>query len=300
MNDQVELRHLRYFLAVAEELHFGRAANRLHMAQPPLSQQIRRLEEMVGFTLFTRSSRSVRLTPAGEVLLERARRTVSRVGEDVEAARSVARGEVGSLTVGFVGSAMLTKLPAILGRYRGLYPRVKLSLRELHTSQLDESIREGAIHVGLVRDLGTPEDLHVEAVLTEPLIAVLPARHALAKRHAVPVMRLREEPFVFFPRLAGAYAWENTVRLCEQQGFRPNVVQEAPQWLTILRLVGAGLGITIAPASVEKIATSEVACRRLSPAGGTTNIELVYRADEASTLVKTFCTLARGMFGVTK
>jgi DNA-binding transcriptional LysR family regulator len=102
---------------------------------------------------------------------------------------------------------------------------------------------------------------------------------------------------VFFPRSAGTYAWENTVQLCERQGFRPNVVQEAPQWLTILRLVGAGLGVTIAPAAVEKIATPEVACRRLSPAGGTTNIELVYRADEPSSLVKAFCALARGTFG---
>jgi DNA-binding transcriptional LysR family regulator len=295
--DQIELRHLRYFLAVAEELHFGRAANRLHMAQPPLSQQIRRLEEMIGFPLFARSSRSVKLTPAGEALRERASRTVSRVHEDIEAARSVGRGEEGALTVGFVGSAMLTRLPAMLGRYRALYPRVKLSLREFHTSQLEEGIREGAIHVGLVRDIGMTEDLRAEALLTEPLIAVLPKGHALAKHTTVPIVDLREEPFVFFPRSAGTYAWENTVQLCERQGFRPNVVQEAPQWLTILRLVGAGLGVTIAPAAVEKIATPEVACRRLSPAGGTTNIELVYRADEPSSLVKAFCALARGTFG---
>jgi DNA-binding transcriptional LysR family regulator len=195
---------------------------------------------------------------------------------------------------------MLTRLPAILGRYRGLYPRVKLSLREFHTSQLEESIREGSIQVGLVRDIGAAEGLHAEAVQTEPLIAVLQEEHALTRRKAVPIARLRDEPFVFFPRSAGAYAWENTVRLCEQQGFRPNVVQEAAQWLTILRLVGAGLGVTIAPASVEKFATPEVACRRLSPAGGTTNIELVYRADEASALVKAFCVLARGMFGAKK
>jgi DNA-binding transcriptional LysR family regulator len=148
--------------------------------------------------------------------------------------------------------------------------------------------------------MGASEGLRAEAVQTEPLIAVLPGEHALARRKAVPIGRLRDEPFVFFPRSAGAYAWENTVRLCEQQGFRPNVVQEAPQWLTILRLVGAGLGVTIAPASVEKFATPEVACRRLSPAGGTTNIELVYRADEASALVKAFCVLARGMFGAKK
>lgn len=120
MDEQIELRHLRYFLAVAEELHFGRAAQRLHMAQPPLSQQIRRLEEVIGHPLFVRSSRSVKLTPAGEVLLERARRTLGKVSEDLEAVRSVGRGEVGSLTVGFVGSAVLTAMPSVLRRYRAV------------------------------------------------------------------------------------------------------------------------------------------------------------------------------------
>jgi DNA-binding transcriptional LysR family regulator len=296
MNEEIELRHLRYFLAVAEELHFGRAAKRLHIAQPPLSQQIRRLEESIGYQLFVRSSRSVKLTPAGEVLLDRTRRTVSKINEDLEAVRSVARGEVGALTVGFVGSAVLTRLPTVLGKYRDLYPQVRLRLREFHTSLVLDAIREGSLDVGFVRDAGPTDDLHVEALLAERFIAAVPKGHILAARSSIPVKGLRDEPFVFFPRSAGAYAWENTIRLCEKQGFRPNIVQEAPQWLTVLRLVGAGLGVTIAPASVAEIATPDVVCRRLSPSNGTTHIDLAYRADQTSALVSAFCGVARHMF----
>jgi DNA-binding transcriptional LysR family regulator len=289
MNQNIDLRHLRYFLAVAEELHFGHAAQRLHMAQPPLSQQIRRLEQEIGYPLFLRSSRSVKLTPAGKALLDRARRTLQRVDEDLEAVRSVARGEVGVLKVGFVGSAMLTSLPAILRGYRRLYSRVQLHLNELHTSQLIEALREGSVDVAVARDAGTPEDMRVEQVSVEPLVAVVPKKHLLASLSSIPISRLRDEPFVFFPRASGNYAWENTIRLCVEQGFHPNIVQEAPQWLTIVRLVGSGLGVTIAPASVQEIVVPGVVCRKLSPAGGTTSIDLVYRLDQSSPLVSAFC-----------
>src|ERR1700743_3614217 len=132
----IEIRHLRYFVAVAEELHFGRAAQRLHIAQPPLSQQIRKLEEMLGYPLFDRTSRSVALTAAGAVFLERAQRTLRNLQRDVDEARCVGRGQVGSLHLGFVGSAMLTALPAIFRRYREAYPDVRLHLHESFTSKV--------------------------------------------------------------------------------------------------------------------------------------------------------------------
>src|SRR5215831_2939416 len=145
---EVELRHIRYFVAVAEELHFGRAAQRLHLAQPPLSQQIRRLEEILGYSLFHRTSRAVKLTAAGEVFLERARRTLRNVHEDIEEARSIGRGDEGSLRVGFIGSGMLTPLPAVLGRYRRLYPRVQLQLAEMYTAAIAASIARGSLDAG--------------------------------------------------------------------------------------------------------------------------------------------------------
>jgi DNA-binding transcriptional LysR family regulator len=260
------------------------------MAQPPLSQQIRRLEQEIGHPLFLRSSRSVKLTPAGKALLDRARRTLMKVDEDLDAVRSVARGEVGVLKVGFVGSAMLTTLPAILRKYRRLYSRVQLHLNEFHTSQLLDALREGSADVALARDAGTADDLHVEPAFVDAFVAVVPQTHPLAKLRSIPIARLRDEPFVFFPRSAGNYAWENTIKLC---GFHPNIVQEAPQWLTIVRLVGAGLGVTIAPASVEKIIVPDVVCRKLTPSGGSTSIDQVYRANETSSLVKAFCDVFR-------
>ena len=134
MDQDLELRHLRYFVAVAEELHFGRAAARLHLSQPPLSQQIRKLEDILGYALFVRTSRSVKLTNAGEALLERARRTLRNVQRDIDETRSIGHGEVGSLNIGFVGSAMLTTLPAIFRAYREAYPRVHLQLHESFTA----------------------------------------------------------------------------------------------------------------------------------------------------------------------
>lgn len=296
MAELVELRHLRYFLAVAEELHFGQAAKRLHMAQPPLSQQIRQLERILGHALFVRTSRSVELTPAGEILVERARRTLSKVEEDMEAVRSVGRGEKGSLTVGFVGSAMLTRLPAVLGRYRLLYPKVQLKLHEFHTQLLVDALRNGMVEVGLARDAGEEDWLRVEPVFVEPFILVVPKAHRLARQKTVAWAELKSEPFVFFERTAGQQAWDRTVENCERHGFQPNVVQEAPQWLTVLRLVGAGLGVTIAPTSVEGIAAPDVVCRTLTPPGGATNLDLVYRKDASSPLVEGFCRLVREMF----
>ena len=294
MNHQIELRHLRYFVAVAEELHFGRAANRLHLAQPPLSQQIRKLEEIVGHALFLRTSRAVKLTNAGEAFLERARRTLRSVDEDLEEARSIGRGEVGYLRVGFIGSSMLTSLPAMLGRYRRQFPKVNLQLQEFHTSFVIQALLDGALDVGFLRDSGPMEGIEVETLFSEPFVAVLPRKHPLAKRKTLTGAELRDEPFVFFPAAAGRRAYEKTFSICEAHGFRPQVVQEAPQWLTVLRLVGAGLGVTIAPACVQRIAAPEVCCKNLRGAAAKSDIELAYRSGENRAIVRTFCNMAKG------
>ena len=299
MDHEIELRHLRYFIAVAEELHFGRAARRLHLSQPPLSQQIRRLEELLGYPLFVRTSRAVRLTSAGEVFLERAQRTLRKMDEDVEAMRCVGRGEAGTLGVGFIGSGMLTTIPAMLGLYRARFPRVNLQLREMYTSGVIRSLREGSLDVGFLRDGGPTEGLEVETLFTEPFLAVLPAKHPLARRSklALDPAELADEPFVFFSPTAGNRAYEKPVSICEAAGFRPRVVQEAPQWLTIMRLVGAGLGVSIGPACTERIRTPEVVCRRFrTPAGRTqaqSEIELARRTGDDRPIVDAFCRLAR-------
>jgi len=294
----IELRHLRYFVAVAEELHFGRAAQRLHIAQPPLSQQIRRLEEMLGHALFVRTSRDVRLTAAGEELLERARHTLTKIEADVAAAQRIGRGEAGALMVGFVGSGMLTVLPRMLGRYRKRYPQVDLQLRELHTAELVTAMLNGTVDVGFLRDADEVEGLYIEVLVREPFVLVLPRKHPLAKEKTVAVKSLRDEPFVLFSRSYGSVAWKKTIAVCERHGFLPRVVQEAPQWLTIVSLVGAGLGVTIAPACVEKLNVPDTVCRRLRPNTEHTHLELAYRTGEVRPIARAFSELARTVFGV--
>lgn len=293
MDQDLELRHLRYFVAVAEELHFGRAAERLHLAQPPLSQQIRKLEDLLGYPLFTRTSRSVTLTPAGEALLQRARRTLRNVQRDIDETRSIGRGDVGSLHIGFIGSAMLTTLPAIFRSYREKYPQVRLHLHESFTALVTEGLENGTLDAGILRDGDPLEGLHVTTIFSEPFVAVVPARHACARQKSISVAVLRDEPFVYYPRSAGARAYEKPLTMCEEHGFRPQIVQEASHWLTILRLISAGQGVSIAPACVRQIASAEVVCLPLRGARAVSNIELAWLEGETRPIVERFKQIAQ-------
>ena len=292
MDTDIELRHLRYFVAVAEELHFGRAALRLHLAQPPLSQQIRKLEEMLGYPLFTRTSRSVSLTNPGKVLLERAQHTLRNVQRDLEETRSVGRGEVGSLHIGFVGSGMLTTLPAIFRAYREAYPRVRLHLHESFTARVVEGLGKGTLDAGILRDGDPTEGVTITTIFSEPFVAVLPASHRCAGQRSISPAALRDEPFVYYPRSAGARAFEKPLAIFEEHGFRPQIVQEASHWLTILRLVGAGLGVSVAPACVRLINSPDVVCLPLRGSKAVSNIELAYHAGESRPTVERFAKIA--------
>ena len=292
MDQDLELRHLRYFVAVAEELHFGRAAERLHLSQPPLSQQIRKLEEILGYALFARTSRSVKLTSAGLILLERARRTLRNIQRDVSEIRSVGEGEVGSLNVGFVGSAMLTTLPEIFRKYRKAYPRVHLRLYESFTSEVVNGLENGTLDAGILRDSDVLDTLQVTPLFSEPYVAVLPVSHACAKQKSISPGMLRDEPFVYYPRSAGARAFEKPLTLFEEHGFRPHIVQEASHWLSILRLVGAGLGVSVAPACVRRISSPEVVCLPLRNGKVASNIELGRVRGDSRPIVEHFVRIA--------
>jgi len=254
------------------------------------------LEEILGHALFQRTSREVRLTAAGEELLERARHTLKKIDADLTAVRRAGRGEAGTLTVGFVGSAMLTALPKLLGRYRRQFPQVDLQLRELYTAGLIDALVNGTVDVGFMRDAGPIDGLHIETLMAEPFVVVLPRKHPLAKEKSVPVKSLQHEPFVLFARSYGSVAWKKTMDVCEAHGFTPRVVQEAPQWLTIMTLVGAGLGVTIAPACVRKLAVPDTVCRKLRPQSQLTQLELACRASETRPIATAFSELARQRF----
>jgi DNA-binding transcriptional LysR family regulator len=288
MDHDLELRHLRYFVVVAEELHFARAAERLHLSQPPLSQQIRKMEEILGYRLFVRTSRSVKLTPAGEALLERARRTLRNVQRDIEDVRRVGGGEVGSLNVGFISSAMLTTLPEIFSRYREVYPRVHLRLYEGFTSFVLDGLENGTMDAGILRDSDAPETLNVKPLFCEPFVAVLPAKHPCAGQKSISAQMLRDEPFVYYPRTAGARAFEKPMAIFEEHGFRPQIVQEASHWLSILRLVEVGLGVSVAPACVRRMSSPGVVCLPIRDAKVVSNIEIAWRKADSRPIVEHF------------
>ena len=265
MSQAIELRHLRYFTAVAEELHFGRAAERLGIAQPPLSQQIKGLEGLVGCLLFERRPQ-VRLTPAGEALLEVARRTLAQVEEGLELTRRAGRGETGMITVGFAASILTTALPEILRTYREQYPGVELRLRELSSAAQAAALADGSIDVGFVREAVVQgSELICEPILREEFVVVLPPAHPLAEREQLPLIDIAEEPFVHFPRAVAPALFDQIADACGRAGFRPRVVQEAQEWLTILGLVEAGLGVSLVPASFRRLRWGGVQYRPLGP-----------------------------------
>jgi DNA-binding transcriptional LysR family regulator len=279
------LRRLPYFVAVAEELHFGRAARRLNLAQPPLSQQIRRLEAEVGFPLFERRQagpRRVALTPAGAALLDAARRALALAADGVEAARRAGRGESGALTLGFAASVMLTPVAGVVRAYRERYPGVQLRLREMVTSVQVQALRAGEIDAGFLREPPAAPDLAAEPVLRESFAVAIPARHALAARRELPLGALAAEPFVLFPREAGPAFHDQIVTLCAAAGFTPRVVQEAVEWQTVIGLVATGLGVSVVPDGVRALRAPGVVYRPLPASVPGTTVSLAWRAGDRS------------------
>ncbi|GAA2184498.1 LysR substrate-binding domain-containing protein [Micromonospora lupini] len=275
-----ELRHLRYFVAVAEELHFGRAAVRLRMAQPPLSQQIRQLEAMIGTPLFVRTSRSVALTPAGEAYLDRCRRVLATVADDVHEAGRIGRGEQGRFDIGFVSSAIQLGLAGPIRRFRERHPAVHLRLHEAYTAHIVDRLLNGEVDLGVVRDADDHDDLVGTTFATESFVAVLPADHPHAGDLAIDAAVLRDDPFVFFPRVAGERAYQRNLRPCLEAGYTPKIVQDATSWATVAHLVAAGLGVTIAPASISAVVPASVGVVPLTGTEAATEVQILRRRQD--------------------
>jgi DNA-binding transcriptional LysR family regulator len=256
----IGLRQLRYFVAVAEELHFGRAAQRLHMAQPPLTQQIQKLERELGTPVLIRGSRKTMLTEAGAVLLEEARRVLREVDQAIDRTRRAAHGETGRLILGTPPSVMLTGLPAVIRKYCERFPEVSFTLREMSTSAIAANLDNGSLDAGLLREVPAGAEL----LFREPLVAVLPASHRLARRPRIHLKHLAAEPFILFPRRVGEAFYDRLTSFCAAAGFSPRVVQEATQWQSVVTFVETGLGVSIAPACVQKFRWSGVVYRPLA------------------------------------
>ncbi len=248
----MELRHLRYFTAVATELHFGRAAEKLHIAQPPLSKQIQDLEAELGFELFTRTKRSVTLTPAGQAFLVEATQIFQQLDRAIDIGRKTSRGELGQISIGFVGSATYNILPMMLQQFRDRYPQVQIELHELTTDRQLVWLHEGRIDIGLIRPPVIDPDLGSQIIFQESLIIVLPTSHHLALLNIIELSLLATEQFILFPRQLAPGLYDPIIAICQAAGFSPQVVQECIQMQTIVSLVSANMGVSILPASIQE------------------------------------------------
>ncbi len=287
----MELKHLRAFVTLAEDLHFGRAAERLGIAQPPLSLQIQALEATFGIRLFERSRRHVALTEAGRLLLPEARATLAQAERARQTVQRAARGELGRLEIGFTGSAPFNSaMPAIISRFRRRWPELRLSLCEMSTTDQLRALAESGLDIGFVRP-GQPSEaqgIDMRTVLDEPLFVVLPADHRLAGGQTVDLAQLAEEPFILHPRHIGTGLHDKVISLCTAAGFLPRVVLEAHQMSTIVGLAAAGVGVSIVPEAMRRVQVEGARFLRIADADATMVLAVACRGDDHRPSVRHF------------
>lgn len=289
----MELRHLRYFVVVAEELHFGRAATRLSIVQPSLSQQIHQLEDELGFPLLRRTKRSVELTDAGQVFFEKAQQILAQVQEAKRAAQRAYRGEVGRLVLGYVSSSTYDLLPMMLRAYRDRFPHVEVVLRELTTHEQVRALEEESIQVGLLRlPINTPM-VQVEVIRQEPIVCALPEGHPLTPHERIAVSMLANEPFVLQSRQYGGGFYTQVMKLCLAAGFSPHVIQEVTETHTIVSLVAAGIGVSLVPLSTQNLRSQGVVYRELEGTAPLTEMAVAWQRNVRSAIVQNFLEVAR-------
>jgi DNA-binding transcriptional LysR family regulator len=294
----MELRRIQYFVAVAEEAHFGRAAQRLQMAQPPLSQQIKALEAEMGVVLLHRTTRKVELTPAGEHFLQRARCILAAVDGAVAEASQVADGLLGRIAIGFTGSATYDLLPSLVRVLRADLPGIELDIHgEMLTPDQVAALIDGSLDLGLLRPPVRSTALEVQVLRREPLIAVLPAHHALADRDRVRLSDLRDDPFITYPSHNRSVVYEAVLDACQHAGFVPGSMHEVAETSTLVSFVAAGLGVALVPASVQHLRIT--GATYLPLAGPTREVELALavRAGETSPHVARVRARAEALIG---
>jgi DNA-binding transcriptional LysR family regulator len=290
----VEYRHLKFFVAVAEELHFTRASLRLRIAQPHLSQEIRRLEREIGVELFVRTKRSVALTTAGRAFLERVRIVFDVTAGAVYAAQRASRGEIGRITLGYVTVAAIGVIPNVTARFRSTYPDVEVLLKDVHSDEGLEAVRTGQLDLCLLHPPRTVDPaLNIETIWLEPLVALLPPKHPLADKQRISLQRLKSEPWVIHHRETGSRLHDEIIAACAAAGFEPRVAQRAARVTTEISLVASGIGVALLPITSARLAFGGAVYRQLRPPGRSVPVAFAWRRDQTAPALAHFMAVVR-------
>ncbi|MGH8618432.1 MAG: LysR family transcriptional regulator [Burkholderiales bacterium] len=284
----MDLRQLRYVIAVAEELSFTRAAARLHIAQPALTKQIRRVEDDLQVALFHRTTRAVQVTEAGAVFLERAKRLLGDLDELTRASQRASRGEVGRLVIGFIGTVAFHFFPRLLRDYRAAFPGVEVELVELQNRPLIDALRNERVDVAFMRPFFEDEDIASRQVLDERLLVAVPSGHRFAKRKALSIRELKNEPFVTANRRPAPSIYAFLMSICERAGFHPRVVQAATDIQTVVGLVAAGMGVAIVTESIKRLGVEGVRYCEFTDVKDKARIVVAWRKADRSAVLDNF------------
>ncbi|WP_397533793.1 LysR family transcriptional regulator [Roseateles sp.] len=285
---RLEFRHLRYFIALAEELHYGRAAQRLAISQPPLSVAIQQLEANVGARLFDRDSKGVRLTPAGEAFRLSAQSLLSRAEDACALAREVQAGEVGRLRLGFVGSTLFHGLAGWLQDFQSRYPKVEVVVVELNSQDQIEALLHEELDLALLHTDRLPPGLDSRPLYSEPFLACLPANHKMAAKRQVALAALSDQPFILFSRKGSPDYHARIIEMCRKQGFYPRLQHEGRHWLSVVSLVGQGLGVSIVPAAFKQAGIQGAVFKPLAESIEASAVFAAWRRDSAPALRDAF------------
>lgn len=284
----MDLRQIRYFLALATELNYTRAASQLNISQPPLTRHIQQLEHSIGVMLFERSTRGVALTQAGKIFLEEARKIVALADQAVNKTKLAHQGQIGRLDIGIFGSSTISVIPTLLIELRKTHPDIVISLQNTTKTQQIEGVREKHLDIGFNRIYPSVPDLAVETVMLENLYVALHKDHPFANNQTIEVKDLVDQPFILFPNNVRPSFADNVITLCTNAGFTPNVVHDVEDIFTAVALISAGLGIAIVPESAISLRLSNVSYHLLDSEDATVDLSCVYRADNHSPALLAF------------
>jgi DNA-binding transcriptional LysR family regulator len=296
-NEYLELRHLKYFVAVADELHFGRAAERLGISQPPLSQQIHALEQRLGAKLFERKGRGIELTHAGTALLPRARGILIQAERAAESVARTQRGELGELHLGLMSSGPFTfVVPRVLARFRERLPHVRLQIHEMATSHQVDALEQGVIDVGVIRPEPLPDTVKAIELFKDSVTAVMHVSNPLAATAGpINIRELIDEDFIFYQRSLGVRFYDEVIAMCRKAGFSPRILYEVRELPTIIGLISGGFGVAVLPGSIQRMTVQDVVYRRVADVDAVTAVWAIYRDETSNPLVNAFLEIAQCM-----